>query len=200
MESLDIEKLKKLAKNAAEIADEISENYRLEAFKLLFSKFLNTYSSSQLGTIPVQQMKEVEQQIDDTDPLQKLAKICNIPKDDLKNVISISGNEVELICRLSGSEANQQIIGSLVLLLTREIIFDEEWVKSSTLLNSLKKIGIQDKGSNFSTRLKKHSDLILKKPSLQEYMLTTNNGRKIAANVIEKLSRSEEVSKEDLKS
>ena len=72
-------------------------------------------------------------------------------------------------------------------------------VQSTTIIDALKKIGIQDKGGNFSTYLKNRNDLFLKHANLSEYRLTTSNGRSISTKIIIKLSKGEDITKEDLK-
>ena len=201
MNSLDeklVKELKELAKLAATISDSLPEQYREDAFEILFKKLLQ-------GNFPVNAKQPestanaVDQESDSSDATTKLAKLCGITTADLQNVISASDDNLELVCTITGEESHKQIVGALVILLAYEILFSQKWIKSTTILEVLKKTGIRDKGRNFSTNMKKQNELILKKPSVQEYMLTTNNGRKIAAKIISKLAKSEKVEKTDLK-
>lgn len=132
------------------------------------------------------------------EPILQLAKKCEISQLDLENVISINENNVDIVCIIEGSELEQMIIGSLILLLAYEIALKQEWVPSSILLENLKKIGVQDRGRNFSTYMKNRSDLFLINSAKKEYRLTTNKGRKIAAKIIQKLSKREKIAKDDL--
>lgn len=132
------------------------------------------------------------------EPILQLAKKCEISQLDLENVISINENNVDIVCIIEGSELEQMIIGSLILLLAYEIALKQEWAPSSILLENLKKIGVQDRGRNFSTYMKNRSDLFLINSAKKGYRLTTNKGRKIAAKIIQKLSKREKIAKDDL--
>lgn len=190
----DVEKLKKLVNMAFEVVKETPEKFQQDAFKLILTKLLEGKITS--TTKPTEDPDEKGQL---SDPLETLANACKINKDELKNVISVNKNNIEVICQISGLESHRLLVGSLILLLSHEILFNAEWVKSSVILDPLKKIGIQDKGSNFSTYLKNRSDLFLKRSNLKEYRLTTNNGRAIATRIISKLSKGEQITKDDLK-
>ena len=195
----ELKKIKEIIKIADEAIKDAPEKFQLEAFKIILEKLL----SNKFGSIRTDDYESPREHDDKgknhSEPLHELVSLCEISKDDLKNVISINDNNIEVVCRIDGTESHQQVVGSLIILLSREILFKEEWIKSTAILDSLKKIGIQDKGGNFSTHLKKHSDIFLKKGTLQEYRLTTNNGRAIARKVINNLSKGKQIVKDDLK-
>lgn len=190
----DVEKLKKLVNMAFEAVKETPEKFQQDAFKLILINLLEGKITS--TTKPTQDTDEGDQLLD---PLEMLANACKITKDDLKNVISVKENNIEVVCQINGADSHRLIVGSLILLFSYEILFNSEWIKSTQIIDPLKKIGIQDKGGNFSTYLKNYSDLFLKRPSSQEYRLTTNLGRSIAARIISKLSKAEQITKNDFK-
>lgn len=192
----DVDKLKKLMEEVSEAVKEIPEKFQQDAFKIILTHLLKGKTTSTISPQPLQEGNENDQKLV---RLDILANTCKINRDELKNVISISENNVEVVCQIKGIESHRLVVGSLILLLSHEILFNSEWIKSSIIIDSLKKIGTQDKGGNFAKYLTNHSDLFLKHSNLMEYRLTTNNGRIIASRAISKLSKGELITKNDLK-
>lgn len=197
MDEEQIKELEKLLIDITNICEKLPERYRDSSFELLSKNFI--IGSTKSVTLTGMDVSSDSDLGDfDEDPLTKLAKLCNISPIDLQNVISVDGDKLILVCSLSGSDSVKQVIGTMVILLCYNILFSAQWVSSLTILEILKKLGIEDKGGNFSTNLKKKNSLILKKPSSNEYMLTTSNGNKVAKHLVNKLSKFEPITKKDL--
>ncbi len=54
-------------------------------------------------------------------------------------------------------------------------------------------IDIEDRGNNLAKNLKTRSDLFLKRPTANEYRLTTNVGRSVAYKTIRQLAKGEKI-------
>lgn len=194
----DIEKLKELVKKAKEIAESVPEKYQQDAFNIILKKLMFSQSTNKAPQTSGNGLGS--QGEDSNNSLQKLLDFCQISKEQLKNVISIKKDSVDLVYHIKeDNESFQQVVGSLVVLLSHEILFNKEWVKSTTIIDALKKIGVQDRSGHFSGNLKSRSDLFLKNGNAQEFALTTGNGRSMASKIIGKLSKSEQVTKDDIK-
>lgn len=175
----------------SKICEKLPERYRDASFELLSKKIIVKSSKNDISD-------SQEYDSNDEDPLSKLATLCDVSSHDLQNVISTDGENLILLCSLTGSDSNRQTIGSMIILLCYNVLFSEIWVSSIKILEILKKLGIEDKGGNFATNLKKKTNLILKKPGSNEYMLTTSDGLKVAKNLLKKLSKLETITKNDL--
>jgi hypothetical protein len=135
---------------------------------------------------------------DEKNSFSKLAKLCNISTNDLQNVISMDGDNLILVCSLNGSNSTKQIICTMIVLLSCNVLFSEKWIPSTKILRVIKKFGILDVGGNFAVNMKKKSNLILKQQGFPEYMLISPDGVEVAKNLLKKLSNSESVTKNDL--
>lgn len=203
---MNINELKNAIKIAHEAVNEESEPYKLEAFKIILKRLILSLSEeiqteskrtspSELATSGMASPRTIN--LDNLqDRAQELAKNCNISLEELKNFISIEDDKIELLLRdkvFGDTETKQRINASQVVLIAYETIFKIEWVKSSTLAPTLKKVGILDPHSNLSTQLKNQIDIFRKKPSANEYKLTIPKGQNSAYEIIKKLAKGEKL-------
>ena len=141
-----------------------------------------------------QKGKELGNKIDLERGMSELATNCNITVEELKNVISIKDNKVELICPINiKNESKKQNTATRCILITNEIVFKNEWTKTPELKEALREIGIQDNGGNLATNLKRHTELfrIRGKNIGTEYKLTSTEGRISSYEIIRKLAKNE---------
>jgi len=180
------------------VADE-DEPYKTESFKIILSHLLDLESEIQYP-IPSSPSKKSEkksqlsQKSDIEEMKNQLATNCDITKDELNDVFSINNNLIEMLVPVSGMEVEQQVISSQCLLAAYEVVFGYDWVDSPLLGESLRAMGIKDKGHNLSTNLKKKSDLfrLMGKAPHKKYKLTIP-GRKSAFILIRKLAKGEKL-------
>ena len=205
----------KLILNEKEVLDKIEfskklvedqpEPFRIESFEIILNKLLDsdistkkTSSNKNLKSSKIQNKEIVDELIIVDDPDRAISSLANelgIKLDQLKDIISINGNKVELISSINDSSLKQKLIkASLCVLLLFEKLYNLEWVKASIITEKLREIGIHDSGNNLSTYLKDKSDLFRYRGSSanREYKLTTTNGRKKALEILKNLSSNKE--------
>ena len=190
----DKDELKKIVDLAVDVIKDVPSELQNTALELVLRKLLISNDGDVIKVADSLQKPPLE--ISAT-PKGKLAILCGISEEELDNVILEKDGNLEIVCGITGSESFKMIVGSLIILGSKEILFAQEWIGSSELISPLKKIGVEDKGSNFAATLKSKSDLFLKRPSAKEYRLTTSIGRKIAYSMINKLSKNMSISKND---
>lgn len=198
MEISDIKKKMKLAKEAVK---ELDEPYKLETYKIILKSSLNlTLPSSEEKNeqndnkfIPkTDDSPEVDQSI------TKLSNLCKIDERELSDILKIGNDEVIIKKILTGTEKQQQIAGSQLILLGYEFCMGNTEIDSVTLKKCLKKSHITDKSSNFSTYIKNEKNLFSlssKAAGRNTYSLTANKGRTSAIELLTKLAKGEESEK-----
>jgi len=186
--------LKKIIDMSVDVIKDVPPELQDTALKLVLQKLLDSYNVSSSE----QKSSSSSSGISVSTPKGKLATLCDVSEEELDNVILEKDQNLEIVCGITGIESFKMIVGALIILGSREILFGKEWASSSEILSQLKKIGIEDKGGNFAAIIKSKSDLFLKRPSAKEYRLTTGDGRKVSYSIIRKLSKNMSISKNDL--
>jgi len=196
------EEYKKHIEFAKNLTKDLSEPFKTESFKIILAKLLDSdistkkSSSSKKRTPQKSQDKEVVGKLtiveNSEEIMSGLANELGIELDQLQDTISINDNKIEIISSLKGTSSKQKMIkGSLCVLLLFEKFYNIQWVKSDTIGEQLREIGIHDPGGNLSTHLKNESELIRYRGSggSREYKLTTTEGRKKALEVLKEPDR-----------
>ena len=142
-----------------------------------------------------QDVQSVESKTDETVPknlFHTLAEDCEITEDELKDVLSVKGDKIEIHASITGTDTKRQVIASQCILIAYSTIFDQEWTRASLLTDGLSEMGIQNLG-NLASNLKKQSKIFRKRGGGKgtEYKLTTSDGRKSARRIIHKLAKGE---------
>ena len=183
---------------AKELVDGVEEQFRDWTFVAVLIKLLN--DEKKIDGVQKQtdgMKKENHGGIEEFKDIQKmeeeLAKKCEISLDELRNVLNINDKKIEIVCRIDGKESEKQVIVSLILFASYEIMFNQPWVKSLVIGETCHAIGIEDRGNNLAKNLKTHSDLFLKRPTANEYRLTTAVGRSVAYKTIRQLAKGEKI-------
>jgi len=195
---MNLDELKEKIKIAHEAVSDESEPYKIESFKIILKILIIDYLSEKQGverrtgkvSTGTEKISTGAENISTN--LAKLAANCELTVDELEEVITIEHNEVEIIVNITGNEAEQQVTAAKCVLITHETVFKQDWMKTSTIKESLRKSGIQDKSSHLSEYLQRQSTLFRMrgKGSGAEYKLTTQ-GRTSAYQTIRKLAKGE---------
>lgn len=195
METSDIKKKIKIALDSVK---ELDEPYKLETYKIILTKSLE-FPNSSLENITQQDNVKSTPKIDDLSNLdqgiKKLLKLCNIDERELSDIIKIENDEVTIKKILTGTEKQQQVVGSQLILLVYEFGLGITEIDSITLKKVLKKSHINDKSGNFSTYMKNDKNLFSmssKGGGRNTYSLTANKGRTSAIKLLTKLAKGEE--------
>jgi len=192
METKDIKKKIQLALDAVEKLD---EPYKLETYKIILSKSLgfSTYSSEENTE---KNNETTTEELDLNQDIKKLTELCKISSRELFDVLKIENDEVILKKILTGTEAEQQIIGSQLILLGYEFALGIPEVESGMLKGVLKKSNITDRSRNFAQHMRNRKDLFnlsSTKSNQNLYSLTANKGRNSAIELLAKLAQGEEI-------
>lgn len=171
---MKVEKLKEkilLAHNA--VKDE-EEPYKLEAFKIILKNLLNGPDVIENKTSQTNEVAISSHEKHNPEGISELAKRCKINVEQLSDIISLKGNDIELIAKISGVESEKQIIAAQIILCSYEIILGQEWTKSTSLKESLRKSGITDPYGHLAGNLQKHESIFRIRGSGKgsEYKLT----------------------------
>jgi len=176
------------------------EPYKTESFKIILEHLLNLETVEEYP-VPSSTSRSPEKKSARSNKpniqnkKSELATNCGITIVELNDVFSINDkDQLEMLVPIEGMEAEQQIIASQCLLAAYEVLYGYDWVDSPLLVESLRSMGIKDKGRNLSTNLKKKSDIfrLMGKAPHKKYKLT-NPARKSAFNLIKKLAKGEKL-------
>jgi len=195
------EEYKKHIEFAKKIVSDQPEPFKTESFKIILNKLLDSgistrkSSSSKKRTSQNSQNKEVAKKLtiveNPEEIMSGLANELGVELDQLQDTISINDNKIEIISSLKETSSKQKMVnGSLCILLLFEKFYNTQWVKSDTISEQLREIGIHDPGGNLSTYLKNELELFRYRGSggNREYKLTTTEGRKKALEVLKELA------------
>ena len=184
--------IKEKIKLALEAVKELDEPYKLETYKIILSKSLGFSISSSEEITEKNNGKPSEEPKDSDQDIKKLTDLCKISTRELFDVLKIDNDEVILKKILTGTEAEQQILGSQLIPLGYEFALGIPEVDSSTLKGVLKKSNITDRSRNFAQNLKNRKDLFslsTKSSRRNLYSLTANIGRTSAIELLTKLAK-----------
>ncbi len=203
------EKIKEIIQIAHEVVNDEEELHKFETFKIILEKLLEDHivnsvrylsqGTQPVGTQPVGTQpvgtQPVGTQPVGTQPvgILELTTKCRITVEEFKNVFLIRDKKVEIVHPIEGTNPKKMIIAAQCILAVHEVVFGQEWVQSDMLTNCFREIGIKNPGHNLAANMKKNSDLFLKRPSAQEYRLTTDKGRISAFETIRKLAKGEDL-------
>lgn len=195
------EEYKKHIEFAKNLVKDQSEPFKTESFKIILNKLLDSNISSRKSTSSKQRTSQKTQDKDSSEELiiadnidervSELANELGVELGQLQDTISINDNKIEIISSLKGTSSKQKMIkGALCILLLFEKFYDTQWLKSDTIGEQLREIGIHDSGGNLSTHLKNESELFQFRGSgiNREYKLTTTTGRKKALEILKELA------------
>lgn len=191
---MDISEIKKQIKLALDLVKDLDEPYKLETYKIILMKSPDFILSS-VDVVKVKNDEKSELIIKSNLNMNTLANLCNVESRELSDVLKIDNNEVTLKKILRGTEAEQQILGSQLILLGYEFGLGILEVDSHTLKETLKKSRIPDKSRNFAHNLKTRPDLFSMSSNGQRknlYALTANKGKTSAIELLAKYAKGED--------
>ena len=196
---MEINQIKNKIKIALDSVKELDEPYKLETYKIILT--LSLSDSLPLSEENNQQKDnkltpKIEKSPKSDHNITKLSNLCKITTRELSDVLKFDNNEVILKKVLTGTEAEQQVSGSQLILLGYEIGLGTSEISSKTLKGVLKKSNITDKGSNFAQNLKRRKDLFSmssKSSGINLYSLTANKGRTSAIELLTKLAKGDDI-------
>lgn len=195
---MEISDLKKKIKMAMESVKELDEPYKLETYKIILSKSLDSEIQEEDNTEkkkPQESKKQPKNKENLDENLEKLASLCKISSRELSDVLKIENGEITLKKRFTGTDAEQQISATQLILLGYEIGLEINEIDSRTLKGVLKKSNIPDRNRNLAQNLKTKKDLFNMSSvssRVNTYSLTANKGRASAIGLLTKLARGEE--------
>lgn len=186
----DAKEIQEKLQLAKDIVSNEEEPFKTEAFKILFSKFLESSFHMQKDTATEDVTKDEPTSLDAK--IVKFAKNCSISKEELEDVFSIHEDSIKIIVPINGNESFKRLIASLCYLMSAEIILGKEWIESKELAEVMREIGVKDL-ANLAPQLKKNNDLIRidAKQGNNKYKLTSGAGRQKALEIIRKLAKGE---------
>ncbi len=195
MDLRDIKEKIKIAKKAVEGEE---EPYKTEAFKIIFSKLLESNNTpteterKKSSTITkTQTIKKVSGDLDDKK--QELAKQCGIDVIELDDVLYFKDNLIKIVAPLSGAEPENQVTVVKCILTAYAVIFEQTWVKSLVLSKCvrLSKVG-QLKHLAENLNKDKQSFRVQGIRRSTEYKIT-ESGKNSAYEIIRKLAKGEKL-------
>jgi hypothetical protein len=194
---MKVSDIKKKIKLAQEAVNGLDEPYKLETYKIILKSSLNLTSTPPVEeneqnnakfTPKIDELPELDQ------GMMELSNLCKITTRELFDVLKIENNEVIIKKILTGTERQQQILGSQLILLGYEFCMNNTEVDSETLKKCLKKSHIKDKNRNFSSYIKNEKTLFSlssKGATRNMYSLTSHKGRSSAIALLIKLAKGE---------
>ncbi len=142
---MDVEKIKQLIRTAHEAVKDESEPYKLEAFKIILTKLLNDNfetMQSHKKTLHTQSTNQSEDG-SDSNPIQKLAKICSVSDEQMRNVLDYENGKFIILKKVEGATtAEKQINASLCILTAWAKGMNQSWIGTVTLGDSLRELSI----------------------------------------------------------
>ncbi|MDH3764576.1 MAG: hypothetical protein OER82_02045 [Nitrosopumilus sp.] len=196
---MEINHIKHKIKIALDSVKELDEPYKLETYKIILTSSLSDSLSSSEENNGQKDNKftpKTDKLSKSDHDITKLSNLCKITTRELFDVLKFDNNEVILKKVLTGTEAEQQISGSQLILLGYEIGLGTSEISSKTLKGVLKKSNIADKGRNFAQNLKRRKDLFSmssKSSGVNLYSLTANKGRTSTIELLTKLAKGEQI-------
>ena len=136
----DLNKIKEYMKLAQEAVKDEVEPYRSEAFKILFSKLLNSTQTPEETFVHLESDPKYHLSLDQK--MNEFAKKCNLTVRELRDVFSMNDDLISIIAPIEGTEAEKQSIASQCILTAYELLFDMEWLESSKLMKCINSSGI----------------------------------------------------------
>jgi hypothetical protein len=144
--------------HAIDLTKGLEEPYKSKAFEIIFSSLLNQSVESnnrKRDTIIKIDEPKSNQGNDLETKIENFATKCELSTQLLKNVYDFSKNKPVCIIPRKGTEIDNQIIFSRLLLVAYEEVFNEEWI---SLRQVLDEHGIGSLG-NLAKNLDKRQDL-----------------------------------------
>lgn len=192
---MEVSNIKKKIKLAQEAVQELDEPYKLETYKIILKSSLNSTSTPPEEQNNAKFTPKIDESPKSDQGLAKLLDLCKIDERELSDVLKIENDEVIIKKTLDGTEKQQQIIGSQLILLTYEFCMDKREINSATLKSCLKKSHIFDKSKHFASNIKNKKNLFSfssKSSNNNTYSLTSHKGRDSAIELLTKLAKGEE--------
>jgi hypothetical protein len=138
---MDAKYIRKKIEEAKELVKDVEEPFRMEAFKIIFTKlindekFIDTSTNSTVDPISVSNQH--------SNPISKLASYCNVKEDEMRNIIDFENGQFILLKKIEGSTiAEKQINASLCILTAWAKGMDVPWISSEKLGDSLRELSI----------------------------------------------------------
>lgn len=150
---MEVKQLKEKIKIAHESVENELEPYKMEAFKIILEKLLHDITNSkQVDSNQITDIQTIEQNTDSTQSLFKLATKCDLEIQELTNVLELENNEIILLKKMNqDTDAKNQVVASQIILTARMKGLNEEWTKTSVLLE----IGLKNR-LGFETNLSRN--------------------------------------------
>ena len=193
--SLSKKFVKESADLAANLVKGVNESHKAAAFQVVFFKLLNCKSVNK-GGMMIERHKTNDIQKDHKDKSsenvdleagkQKLAKNCKISMESLDDIIDFRDNVVQVISPLPKLVKQAEITVAKICLAYHKIVFDKNWVDSSTVKKSIEKSGVSsahnlsrnilEDGMSFRKRgARKNAEYKLTSGGLEHAFQTINN-------------------------
>ena len=198
---MQVDNIKKQIKIAQDSVKELDEPYKLETYKIILTKTLESPIPSGKVANTQNNDKDVSKNDNSANPdssVKKLAGLCGVDEREIFDVLDIENGEIVLKKILEGKIRNQQIEGTQLILLGYEFGLGIKKVDSKTLKTILKDAHIEDEHGNFSTAIQSRKDLFTistKKNNQYTYSLNANKGRNSAIELLRMYAKGE--TKED---
>ena len=147
---LDNKFVKKQVNLAASLVENIEELYKIPTFQAIFSRLLDSKDVSEgkmASKTPsgMQNVQNTNKRIEGKNGNQLLAKKYNIALKSLNDVVDFKNDTVLVISELPMSVIQAQITVAKICLLYHQIVFDKDWVSTSDVARSIKKLNISKK-------------------------------------------------------
>ena len=184
---------------ALESVKSLDEPYKLETYKIIFSKDLNSGIQEESNDVKKNvnnSKKELKNKENLDENFRKLSSRCKISPRELSDILKIENGKIIFKKTFTGTEKEQQISATQLILLAYEVIYKIYEIDSATLKAELKKFKILDKNSNMARILKERKDLFsTASPNSRKntYSLTAKIGTKSALALLTKLANGEEI-------
>ena len=185
---MDKKLVKKKAKLAIDMIEDIDESYKKNAFQVVFSKLLDSFTTNS-STAPKKSLQT--KKVEDVD-LEKNKKILSqkagLTVAELEDIFDFGDNEIRIIAPLSGTMSEKRLVATQCILTAYRIILNREWVIASELAKHMKALSLYN--SHLSRDLAKNKQTFREKGKTKskKYRIT-DVGIKSSLNIIKDLAR-----------
>ena len=170
--------IKELVDISIESVKGLDEPLKTEAFKIILNKLLeNDFKIIKTKSEKIHSDEESE--VDHTDPLDKLAKVCECSKDDLINIVDFDKENFVLLKKVDGTNLTEKVQNTSLCILTAWIKGKETtWINTQTLSSALDNSGILNERISEKLRRKNKYFTIKGKKKGAKYRLTASGCQK----------------------
>jgi hypothetical protein len=152
--------IKQKINRAINLTKDLDEPYRSKAFEIIFNDLLHSQIKTEPAVVKPNNEKKpdkgtFENGLDLNKKIENFATKCGLSVQQLKNVYDFTDNKPIVIIPRKGTEIENQILTSRLLLVAYDEIFNQEWI---SLRQDLTEHGIKSLG-NLAANLDRNSQL-----------------------------------------